>query len=366
MKRKLAIVVAVSMVVGIFAGCTNSKKTSSSGSTSGASGSTSSSADTKDEKDKGNEPIVIKAGHGLVETLPMGQGWEHFKSIVEEKTEGRITVEIYPNQMLGGDRELIEATQMGNIQMTAPSSTPYANFVPEYYLWDVPFIFETREQVVEFINNEEIANAFNEKSLEIGIRILGIWENGFRNVSCNGERVVPDDYKGLKIRTMENDLHMAAWKAIGANPTPMAFGELYTALQQKTVDAQENPLATIYETKYHEVQDHVIETKHIFTPFIVMINEAFYQGLSPEDQKIISEAVAETSEWEFNLAAEKEGSYRDSLNESITVTQITPEQRQLFVDKIEAANIKGMAIEKCGNPELAEKFFAVADEISGK
>ena len=363
MKRKLAIVVAVSMVLGIFTGCTSSKKASSSGSTAGSSGSTASSTEAKDT---GDEPIAIKVGHGLVETLPMGQGWEHFKSIVEEKTEGRITVEIYPNQMLGGDRELIEATQMGNIQMTAPSSTPYANFVPEYYLWDVPFVFETREQVIEFINNEEIANIFNEKSLEIGVRILGVWENGFRNVSCNGERVVPDDYKGLKIRTMENDLHMAAWKAIGANPTPMAFGELYTALQQKTVDAQENPLGTIYETKYHEVQDHVIETKHIFTPFIVMINEAFYQSLSPEDQKIISEAVAETSEWQFNLSAEKEEEYRDSLDAAITVTQITPEQRQLFIDKIEAADIKGMAIEKCGNPELAEKFFAVADEIAGK
>ena len=292
MKRKLAIVVAVSMVLGIFTGCTSSKKASSSGSTAGSSGSTASSTEAKDT---GDEPIAIKVGHGLVDTLPMGQGWEHFKSTVEENTEGRINVEIYPNQMLGGDRELIEATQMGNIQMTSPSSTPYANFVPEYYLWDVPFVFETREQVIEFINNEELANTFNEKSLEIGVRVLGVWENGFRNVSCNGERLVPDDYKGLKIRTMENDLHLASWKAIGANPTPMAFGELYTALQQKTVDAQENPLATIYDTKYHEVQDHVIETKHIFTPFIVMINEAFYQSLSPEDQKIVADAVADTS-----------------------------------------------------------------------
>lgn len=360
MKRKLGTFIGLALIATMVVGCSQNDNAAQSNS------GDSSSKETSSKETSSSDPITIKVGHGVVDTLPMGQGWEHFKSLVEENSDGRIKVEIYPNQMLGGDRELIEATQMGNIQMTSPSSTPYANFVPEYYLWDVPFLFETREQVVEFINNKEIADAFNEKSLKIGIRVLGMWENGFRNVSCNGERLVPDDYKGLKIRTMENDLHLAAWKAIGANPTPMAFGELYTALQQKTVDAQENPLATIYDTKYHEVQDHVIETKHIFTPFVVMINEAFYQSLSPEDQKIVADAVAETSVWEFDYAAEKEEDYRNKLNEAITVSQLTPEQRQLFKDKIDEAGIKEMAVEKSGNPELAEKFFAAVDEVTGK
>lgn len=355
MNKKLGTFIGLALIATMSVGCSQNKNATQS------KPETSSSKETTSA-----DSITIKVGHGVVDTLPMGQGWEHFKSLVEENSNGRITVEVYPNQMLGGDRELIESTQMGNIQMTSPSSTPYANFVPEYYLWDVPFLFETREQVIEFINNKELSDAFNEKSLEIGIRVLGVWENGFRNVSCNGERLVPDDYKGLKIRTMENDLHLASWKAIGANPTPMAFGELYTALQQKTVDAQENPLATIYDTKYHEVQDHVIETKHIFTPFIVMINEAFYQSLSPEDQKIIADAVADTSVWEFDYAAEKEEDYRNKLNEAITVSQLTPEQRQLFKDKITEAGIKEMAIEKSGNPELAEKFFATVNQITGK
>lgn len=355
MNKKLGTFIGLALIATMSVGCSQNKNATQSKPETSSSKETTSS-----------DSITIKVGHGVVDTLPMGQGWEHFKSLVEENSNGRITVEVYPNQMLGGDRELIESTQMGNIQMTSPSSTPYANFVPEYYLWDVPFLFETREQVIEFINNKELSDAFNEKSLEIGIRVLGVWENGFRNVSCNGERLVPDDYKGLKIRTMENDLHLASWKAIGANPTPMAFGELYTALQQKTVDAQENPLATIYDTKYHEVQDHVIETKHIFTPFIVMINEAFYQSLSPEDQKIIADAVADTSVWEFDYAAEKEEDYRNKLNEAITVSQLTPEQRQLFKDKITEAGIKEMAIEKSGNPELAEKFFATVNQITGK
>lgn len=227
MKRKLGTFIGLALIATMVVGCSQNDNAAQSNS------GDSSSKETSSKETSSSDPITIKVGHGVVDTLPMGQGWEHFKSLVEENSDGRIKVEIYPNQMLGGDRELIEATQMGNIQMTSPSSTPYANFVPEYYLWDVPFLFETREQVVEFINNKEIADAFNEKSLKIGIRVLGMWENGFRNVSCNGERLVPDDYKGLKIRTMENDLHLAAWKAIGANPTPMAFGELYTALQQK-------------------------------------------------------------------------------------------------------------------------------------
>lgn len=358
MKKKLAIVLAVAMMTGVIAGC-GSKDNSGSASSGGAT-SNGDAAATSDEE------ITIKVGHGLPETMPIHQAWVKFQEDLAAKTDGRIKVEIYPNQMLGGDRELIEATQMGNIQATSPSSTPYANFVPEYYLWDVPFLFENRDQVREFFKNEEIAEAFNEKSLAIGIRIIGVCENGFRNVSRNGDGVTPDQYKGLKIRTMENDLHMAAWKAIGANPTPMAFGEVYTALQQKTIDAQENPFGQIWDNKFYEVQDTIIETKHVYTPYIMMMNEAFFQSLSADDQKLILDTMAEVCEYQIDLSEEKEAEYRTNLEGQRTVSQLTDEQRAAFVAKIEEADIKGMATEKSGNPELAEKFFAAVDAVTAK
>lgn len=357
MKKKLAIVLAVAMMAGVIAGC-GSKDNSGSASSGGATSNGDAAA--------GDQEITIKVGHGLVETMPIHQAWVKFQEDLAAKTDGRIKVEIYPNQMLGGDRELIEATQMGNIQATSPSSTPYANFVPEYYLWDVPFLFENRDQVREFFKNEEIAEAFNEKSLAIGIRIIGVCENGFRNVSRNGEGVTPDQYKGLKIRTMENDLHMAAWKAIGANPTPMAFGEVYTALQQKTIDAQENPFGQIWDTKFYEVQDTIIETKHVYTPYLMMMNEAFFQSLSADDQKLILDTMAEVCEYQINLSEEKEAEYRTNLEGKRTVSQLTDEQRAAFVAKIEEADIKGMATEKSGNPDLAAKFFAAVDAVTAK
>lgn len=365
MKKKLSVLLATALVTAALAGCGGDKASSADTSDDKAASSGETTAEESKSSDKdSSEEIVIKVGHGIAEKVSMHQGWLKFKEIVEEKTNGGIKVEIYPNQMLGGDRELIEATQMGNIQMTAPSSTPLANFVPEYYLWDVPFLFETREQVFKVADNKELFDAFNEKMLGIGVRVLSIWENGFRNVTCNGERVTPEDFKSLKIRTMENDLHLAAWKAIGANPTPMAFGEVYTGLQQKTIDAQENPLVTIYETKYHEVQDHVIETKHIYTPFIVMVNEAFYQSLSDENKTIINDAMEEAKQYEIEYATKAEDDCRTELAKTVTVSQLTPEQRAAFKEKIDAAGIKDMAIEKSGNPDLAAKFFAAVDEAT--
>ena len=342
MKKKLAIVLAVAMMAGVIAGC-GSKDNSGSSSNGAASNG--------DAAATGDQEITIKVGHGLPETMPIHQAWVKFQEDLAAKTDGRINVEIYPNQMLGGDRELIEATQMGNIQATSPSSTPYANFVPEYYLWDVPFLFENRDQVREFLKNEEIAEAFNEKSLAIGIRIIGVCENGFRNVSRNGDGVTPDQYKGLKI---------------GANPTPMAFGEVYTALQQKTIDAQENPFGQIWDNKFYEVQDTIIETKHVYTPYIMMMNEAFFQSLSADDQKLILDTMAEVCNYQIDLSEEKEAEYRTNLEGQRTVSQLTDEQRAAFVAKIEEADIKGMATEKSGNADLAEKFFAAVDAVTAK
>ncbi|MBS4961451.1 MAG: TRAP transporter substrate-binding protein [Clostridiales bacterium] len=353
MKKKMAMILAASMIATLMVtGCSGSTDETTSNSGSGSSISA-------------DGTYTIKIGNGQVETLPMPQGCLKFKEIIESTSDGEISVEVFPNQQLGGDRELAEATQMNNIQMCPPSSTPYCNFVSEFYVWDVPFLFENEDQVKEIYANEELMEKYNQVSIEkAGVRVLTYWMNGFRNVTCNGEKRTPDDFKGLKIRTMENDLHIKAWQAIGANPTPMAFGEVYTAIQQKTIDAQENPNNTNYETKYYEVCDSSIQTKHVYTPYLVLMNEEFYQSL-PDDLKTkVSEAAKQAGDYEIDLCISQEEEYKQKLKDAgNNVVELTDEERQLFIDQVEKAGIKDMAIEKSGNPELSGEFFDAVEAL---
>ncbi|MGE6299118.1 DctP family TRAP transporter solute-binding subunit, partial [Guptibacillus hwajinpoensis] len=165
---------------------------------------------------------------------------------------------------------------------------------------------------------------------------LSYWENGFRDLT-NSERAVAtmEDFDGLKIRTMENDLHLDAFKALGANPTPMAFTELFTALQQGTVDGQENPYATIYLQKFYEVQNHVSNTHHIYSPFVFLMSKSFYDGLTEDQQKIMKEAAVEAGKYERKLNREANDKYLQSLqDEGMEYTEITPEAREEMVKAV--------------------------------
>lgn len=363
MKKRLSVLVAAALVVAAVTGCSSSSDNSNA--TTSTPATSASASASKSAPAATDASYTIKIGNGQVETLPMPQGCLKFKELIEASSDGQISVEVYPNQQLGGDRELTEATQMNNIQMCPPSSTPYCNFVSEFYVWDVPFLFENADQVKAIYANDELMEKYNQISIDkAGIRVLTYWMNGFRNVTCNGERHTPDDFKGLKIRTMENDLHLAAWKAIGANPTPMAFGEVYTALQQKTIDAQENPNNTNYETKYYEVCDSTIQTKHIYTPYPVLMNEEFYQSLSDDLKTKVEEAAQQAADFEIDLCVSQDDEYKAKLAEAgCNVVELTDEERQMFIEKINEAGIKEMAMEKSGNPELSKEFFEAVDAL---
>ena len=263
--------------------------------------------------------------------------------------------------MLGSEREFIEAMQMGNIQMGIPSSSPLVNFVDEYYLFDFPFPFKDRETAWEFLDGETAQKVFA-TSEKAGLKTITVFENGFRNVSCNGVRTTPDEFNGMKIRTMENDIHLALWKALGANPTPMAFGEVYTALQQKTIDAQENPLFQIEASRFYEVNDSIIETRHIFTPYVVLMNLDFYNNLSPEDQEIIMTAAKDATIYQRELSIEHEEKSRQVLKDAgCEVVELTDEERDVLVEATKP--IDQMIIDKVSDKALAEQF---AKELRNK
>lgn len=215
-----------------------------------------------------------------------------FKNMVETGTKGEIEVQAYHASKLGDEREALEGIRMGTIQMGTLSGGPVPGFYPPGMLYDIPFLFSSAPAAWEFFKSDT-AKEFNEGFLKkTGVRILATTENGFRHFTNNVRPIhSPADMKGLKIRTMQNPAHMAMVKALGADPTPIAFGELYMALQQKVVDGMECPVSLINDMKFYEVQKYMVLSGHLYNPLYVFIGDEFYQKLTPEQQKIVADAA---------------------------------------------------------------------------
>jgi tripartite ATP-independent transporter DctP family solute receptor len=249
------------------------------------------------------EKIILKAAHGLTQASAMHRGWLKFKELVEKNSNGAIRCEIYPNQKLGGDLELIEAARAGTIAFASPSSAPLAGLVNDFFILDVPFLFAGRVEAFTALDGP-LGRALSEKVRAVGLIGLAYWENGFRNLSNSRNSVrLPADVAGMKLRTMENDIQQATWEALGAQPVPMPFGGLFTALQQKTVDGQENPFAQILDNNFFEVQPYITKTQHVFTPFTVLMSEQVWDGLSAEHREIVVAAMEAATRYQRNLAA---------------------------------------------------------------
>lgn len=259
---------------------------------------------------------TIKIGHGVPETAALHKGFLKFKELVESRSNGDLKVEIYPNQQLGGDRELTEGLQMNNVDITAVSANNLAPFTPAFFVWDLFFLFDTPQDAYSFLDGPAGKKILS--YLEpIGIKGLGYMENGFRCLT-NSKRVVREikDFDGIKMRVAENPVQIAAWKALGANPTPMAWGELFTALQQRTLDGQETSVELIYSQRFYEVQKCLTLTRHLYSPFAFIASLDFYNSLSDEHRKIIDDAVAETVPYQRGLAQQMEAEAIEKIRAS--------------------------------------------------
>ena len=282
----------------------------------------------------GMAKITMKIGHGAPESTAVHAGWLHFKKLIEERSKGEFVIQLYGNQQLGGDRELTEATQLGNINGCSVSTANAAPFNPQLFVFDVPFLFKDNAEAYAVLDGP--AGQAVLKSMEkCNLLGVGYMENGFRDLTNSRREITkPEDLNGIKLRTMENAIQMAMWRALGANPTPMAFGELFTALQQKTVDGQENPMELIYNNKFYEVQPYLTKTHHIYSPYIMMFSVEFWQGLKPEQQKLLMECVKEAVTYHRELvtksAQEAEAGIRKNGNK---VVELNAEQLKAFREK---------------------------------
>ncbi|MFG6147824.1 TRAP transporter substrate-binding protein [Halobacillus sp. B23F22_1] len=337
------------LLIGVLAACGNADSESSSGDSDGG-----------DESASGGEEKVIKAGIGLNDDHPQYKGLLKFKEIVEEETDGAIKVETYHSGQLGDDRSMTEALQLGSQEVTIPSTAPLANFVSDFSVFDIPFLFPN-EQVADEVLDGEVGQDLLTKLEDQDLVGLTYWENGFRDLT-NSKRAVAsvDDFDGLKIRTMENDLHLDAFKELGANPTPMAFTELFTALQQGTVDGQENPYATIYLEKLYEVQEHVSDTHHIYSPFVFLMSKSFYDGLTEDQQTIMKDAAVEAGQEQREMNREANEEYLQSLqDEGMEYTEISDEDREEMVETVQPV-IEDYK-EKIGEETVDKVYQAIED-----
>jgi len=234
---------------------------------------------------------VLKLGYATAATSHYGVGSTVFCDEVEKGTQGRYKCQQFPASALGGEREMIEAVQLGTLDLVNTSTGPVGNFVPEVKIVDIPFLFRDYDHARRYLDSpagQELLTKFPAK----GLVALAWTENGFRHMTNNKRPIVkPADAAGLKMRTMENKVHMDGYRAFGIQPTPMAFPEVFGALQQGTVDGQENPIPVILASKFAQVQKHLSLTGHVYSPGLLITSPRLMNKLSEADKKVFYEAA---------------------------------------------------------------------------
>jgi len=301
---------------------------------------------------------VLKFGHDQMLDTPHNHAAEEFKRIVEEKTQGNVKVELYPAQQLGTGREMIEGLQLGTVEGVALPSSNFSGFDMTLSIPDLPFLFPSKEKCYEVIDGD------------LGDELLGLmkkhkmvgaawWESGFKCFTGSFSIEKPDDYKGKKIRVMGNPLLIAQYEALGASAVPIDFAELYNALQQKVVDGQENPLSTIVNMRFHEVQKYITLSYHGWLPYIVAFSETWMNTLPQEYQDIIVEAAKEVAPAERAEIAkmEKERYIPEIESKGVTLIELNEEQRQAFTEKLQPVYDKMNTMLDENGQKLMQKFI---------
>lgn len=321
MKRFFALLLLVALCLSMLMGCSSETQTAPE-----PAANTSNQAETPSS----TEEIRWVASCSNTEDHPAVQGVMKFAELVDEKSEGRLKIDVFHSAQLSSDRDAIEGMQINTIQGSVMVASALASFTDQFLVFDLPFLFESSAQG-QLLCDSEVGKEMLSSLNEIGIMGLGFMEYGMRNITnSKGPINSPDDMDGVKIRTMENPIHMSAFSVMGADPTPMAFGELFTALQQGTIDAQENPLSVITSSKFNEVQKHLSVTEHVYSAAPLMISKAAYDALPSDLQAIVVEAGTEACEWERQHLSEAETAWLKSLEEANM--QISYPDKAAFVE----------------------------------
>ena len=275
------------------------------------------------------QPIVIKFSHVVAVDTPKGKGAERFKQLAEERTKGRVKVEVYPNSALFKDGEEMEALQLGSVQLLAPSLAKFGPLgVREFEVFDLPYIFDSYAELHKVTEGPVGAALF--KKLEAkGIVGLAYWDNGFKEMSANKPIRVPADYKGLKMRIQSSKVLGDEMKALGAIPQVMAFSEVYQALQTGVVDGTENPPSNFYTQKMHEVQKFLAMTDHGYLGYAVIANKKFWDGLPADIRTTLEGAMKDATRYANDIAKKENDDALEAVRKSgkTQILQLTAEEK---------------------------------------
>lgn len=252
------------------------------------------------------EKVTLKLGHTGAPDHHYQTGSLMFAKLVSEKTGGMVEIKVFPSDQLGKQKELVEGAQLGTVDMVLTSDVLLSSFEPKIGMLNLPFLFEDYKHLKTVLNGpigDKISAALENK----GLKVVSYWENGFRHITnSRGPINKPEDLKGLKVRTPSGAVFVDTFNMMGANATPMSFGELYSALQLKTVDGQENPTTHVLTQKFYEVQSYLSLTNHIHVSEPLIISKKVYDNLDPEYQKALLEAGKEVAEWMFDEVSANE------------------------------------------------------------
>ncbi|OZM75565.1 DctP family TRAP transporter solute-binding subunit [Pseudonocardia sp. MH-G8] len=285
------------------------------------------------------ENFTIKFSHVVTPATPKGQAAQRFKEVVEERSGGRITVEIYPNSELYGDKDELQALQSNSVQMLAPASAKFTTVAPALQVLDLPFLFDSVEDIPEVVSPDSAAGKAiyeNEALAASNIKVMGLWDNGLKQLSSNTEMRTPDSLAGLSFRIQPSDVLRTQFEKWGASSTPLAFAEVYNALQQGVVNGQENPYSNIESQNMHTVQSHITESNHGYIGYVLVINNQFFETLPADLQEVVQTSADEASTYNRDVAAKLNAEARATIEEAGTTTilDLTPEERQAFKDAV--------------------------------
>lgn len=360
MKKVLALILSCLMILSLAA-CGGGSGTGAATPSTNAGGSESSG--TGSDAAGSGDKLVLRLAHVVADDSSLDQGMDELAALIKERSNGAIEVELYPNSTLGDNTALAEQLQFGSLEMAVPSIAAVSGFSRATAIFDMPFLFKNNDAAEEALDGElgdYVAAALEES----GFHVLGYFTQGLRHLTCNVEARDPSDMKGVKIRTMDSKYHMMCWNSYGASATPMAFSEVYTALQQHTIDAQENPYTNIVTSRFYEVQKYVVETGHIYDVCPLLFSKVLWDKLTPEQQALIQECVDEALPIERQIVETNTESERQIVTESgnTEIIELTDDERQAFRNAASPCYDDYQA----NYGEEASKLLAIVDEINAK
>lgn len=327
--KTVAMFAAMPMILCSCGGSTSQTAATTAAANTGAAAAES--TESKGTENKSSDAAVtMRLGHVVADGSSLDKGLDKLAEIVDEKSGGSMKVEIYPNSQLGDNTAMAEQLQFGSLDMMAPSIAALSGFSNSTAIFDLPYLFKNEAAAEESLDGE-VGNKVAESLQTSGFEVLGWMTQSWRNVTCNKEVHTPDDMKGIKIRTMDSAYHIAHFNALGASAIPMAMSEVYTAIQQGTIDAQENPYTNIVNSRFYEVQDYVIETRHIYDACPVIVSSITWQKLTPEQQEILKDSVKEAVDWERKEVANDDEVNKKTVSESgTTIIELSDDEREKF------------------------------------